>query len=1260
MNDLNWNNYFLSLQNEFNSENEMIEAIAKNPLDLICLFDFVTNEQNHWHLTKKDSFKYLSNKIAELSSAANLDAVLIEKIMLIGTKIYKKLDDEPKAENLSFFNKHLNSNNIYSFLKIASENNDPLLMDYCFNFLKKQKGLELFFTEDSTLSIKAINPQFSQNNFLSDISSLSEIFQNKINITLILSGYLNLENIQFVKDFIKSYGYFVDKLSLSLDINDECVVEIIKYLPNVYYLLLNSKNIKGECLKDLTPLKNLKHLIVWCRELEILPKLPVDLKSFEFMDNWVLTEMPDVLPKGLLSFKISGGITSIPHPLPNELLNCDVNCVNMKDDHRLEILSSLLDRDFAQGIKFSLYLGIKDSKKLKSLILKKSTIELLIEHLSEIKAIALKMPSSASKKKKYPKQFIPFVIKIINENFDYFIDNLGDFSLKYIPHDTFNPFQTVEIMIEACKIYELLSEKKRNEILYFFTHHLNDDNVYSCLTYAREEAVTDLRLICLEYIQVNTGIIIKDLIGSPLLISINEPKISFDELSFHINSLSRIYHRHIEIKLNLDNPTLKDLENFLINHGHFIKSLTLDGIDDNFLENLINYVPNLVRVNIRSEKIKNRGLTHLKNLNELKKLSICCKNLSQLPNILPFKLEILYLGICYNLTSDSINLPNSLKVLTLHYCTKLRVLPILPEGLISLDVRFCKNLVSISELPQSLEFIDFLNCDSLKVDELLRVLSSLLDLNFAKGVEIAAQLNIRDFVKLSKLIFEKATLEHIVKHFLDIQMAVGSEEMSPFMIKIFKEDFNHFIENLELFSLADMPQEIFENEPNWKKLSSCAINKRSLSNKINNDMSLELDDIPGIEIDELLTLFEAINFTDKTSPGFIDSSKLNLDGEPTRIQTLRKGMKLLLKYIAKQENHLGVPKDDHERIQWYKKLEIALKHVIKLANESSELTTVNNEISNIGAVGYRCGSRWMKESSDAIKNLKDNITPDIEGINELIYSWLEGYIQGIVEQMILEYSEVVGRSLQPHLFNYIAKVMIGEGFSLSNMIVDIDDVFIPDLIKQIPHDEIKERINTYFIPINLAKFIRNQIHDLLKIKPAFGDLILIPFQEYAERKLEPKIKEIYHSLEKKQLINGIIKVNSLLNENRILDAILNDNKIELELINRTDRMTLVRLSQVIKGLEQEEKLTKMEEVALNLNYYKSLLENREEFKEDIKTLGNLVANNQIRFEIDELVNEYLESENLVRVNLDTYEVKVTLIGALKLLEHLQFLYKINI
>ena len=319
------NDTLLSIPKELSRQT--IKEAAKTAPALLELFESACNS-DQWQAKDTKILNYLFKKIDDLDKKNQFNKKQIEKIIEVKTKIYPLIKDgELISKSNIFFEKHMNSKNVYHYLGLAKEINNEDYTTECLNYIENSTGMLIH--EDDLLSLYITEPKVPFNELGNHVTNLSKAFDGKLEITITPTSLSDLEK------FLTLSGPLVKSLNLKQvpNINDANLQNLIKLCPNLRILIIHSNELTHEGLKNLPDLSKLTAIdLSDCQGIEEIPNL--NLKSLVFLD-------------------LSGckSLTKIGHLNLPKLIELDfAGCEKMTDEHRFEILSLILNSNTEQGI----------------------------------------------------------------------------------------------------------------------------------------------------------------------------------------------------------------------------------------------------------------------------------------------------------------------------------------------------------------------------------------------------------------------------------------------------------------------------------------------------------------------------------------------------------------------------------------------------------------------------------------------------------------------------------------------------------------------------------------------------------------------------------------------------------------------------------------------------------------------------------------------------------------------------------------------
>jgi len=322
---MNINDTLLSIPTELSRQT--IKEAAKTAPALLNLFESTCNS-DQWQTKDTKLLNYLFKKIDDLDKKNEFNQKQIEKIIEVKTKIYPLItDDELIGKSNDFFEKHMNSENVYRYLGLAKEINNEDYTTECLNYIENSTGMLIH--EDDLLSLYVTEAKISFDELNEHITNLSKVFDGKLEITI------NPTNLSDLEKFLAMSGPLVKSLNLKQipNISNATLQNLIKSCPNLRILIIHSNELTHEGLKNLPDLSKLTAIdLSDCQGIEEIPSL--NLKSLVFLD-------------------LSGckSLTKIGHLNLPKLIELDFGgCDKMSDEYRFEILSSILNSNIEQGI----------------------------------------------------------------------------------------------------------------------------------------------------------------------------------------------------------------------------------------------------------------------------------------------------------------------------------------------------------------------------------------------------------------------------------------------------------------------------------------------------------------------------------------------------------------------------------------------------------------------------------------------------------------------------------------------------------------------------------------------------------------------------------------------------------------------------------------------------------------------------------------------------------------------------------------------
>lgn len=190
----------------------------------------------------------------------------------------------------------------------------------------------------------------------------------------------------------------------------------------------------------------------------------------------------------------------------------------------------------------------------------------------------------------------------------------------------------------------------------------------------------------------------------------------------------------------------------------------------------------------------------------------------------------------------------------------------------------------------------------------------------------------------------------------------------------------------------------------------------------------------GVYVPTLLHMFDKINFTNPTAPGYRNPGKLFDDGNiPVTQEALFQSLEDLIKHIRDRDPHLGTPNAGTPHLAiYYDDLEKILKNVVfLLQNPEIDLDKKASILIDLAVAGKHCGGRWKSEALACYEILSK--PPEDMTLIGKIGGLLQNYRLGVLETIARNQPGVGGAILNgawaPHIQNHYLR-MIGQEMAL--------------------------------------------------------------------------------------------------------------------------------------------------------------------------------------------------------------------------------------
>jgi hypothetical protein len=673
--EINLSDYF-----QLNSQKELFNE--ENPLKLIDLFETSMNSENPHYSENREFLIPFIKKFKNLTSN-NSDSSINERIIIIyGRLYYSVFDDNNFIDKL---NKHslkiINIENVYNYLKIATNTKNGGLVSLCLEFLEKvilkkdaDHSLLNYTSGKLHLNVHPSELLISFDELNEHTTKLQKILNCNIRITLITDHFS--DNMQ---GFLDEHGGNIDKLDLQ-NPDDELLKKIIVYTTNLRQIDIHDSAMTDVSLETMSTIKTLAYLNLYnCNNFEYLNFLPSNLKSIELhgcKKLITINEFPNKLT--CIIIKECPKLDLIPTLTLKLNHICISECPLLHQNTLLKILSSLFD--------LNAELAFKNWFKF----------EIDIEILGQlfIRKIGFKNLSS---------EFTKYYDKLKNGTS---LNTLAKF------------LQQIIAEIIQSKFDKELKTKLINEIQVCLFQYISDTNVYDILKFAKEHRLVFTLHRCIEMLNKN----IDDDYHSEYLYLNDELKLcmylDWDLLKNYENTKKIIEQYKLawgpDFEISLKIEELKNLNTLLITYGKLVSTIELLFYNQSDFENFIHF-PNCTALKIIDEQLKEADFNSLKKLNKLENLSL-----------------FNYIG-----AKSDFQLPPNLTSLFLENCSNMVGLPQLPLTITRLSVKNCikicddnklKALTQISDKDKSLWFNSCVDVNILNNKDLILLIFKKLSL----------------------------------------------------------------------------------------------------------------------------------------------------------------------------------------------------------------------------------------------------------------------------------------------------------------------------------------------------------------------------------------------------------------------------------------------------------------------------------------------------------------------------------------------------
>lgn len=180
-------------------------------------------------------------------------------------------------------------------------------------------------------------------------------------------------------------------------------------------------------------------------------------------------------------------------------------------------------------------------------------------------------------------------------------------------------------------------------------------------------------------------------------------------------------------------------------------------------------------------------------------------------------------------------------------------------------------------------------------------------------------------------------------------------------------------------------------------------------------------DEESIDLGDLITLFDQINFEHPERADYIDPSRIENDGYQMNSDGARSHIVELVGHIQRRSHFCGVPSDDAGRNRYYDHVERLTRIVVHEMNQGYvPINVQNNILLRLAAAGGHCAGRYMGEILESYQRATRSAVTTV-GIESDILEKLHSVRRGLINEIVLDYHPWVSDIFQVHVVNTYTK-----------------------------------------------------------------------------------------------------------------------------------------------------------------------------------------------------------------------------------------------
>ncbi len=444
----------------------------------------------------------------------------------------------------------------------------------------------------------------------------------------------------------------------------------------------------------------------------------------------------------------------------------------------------------------------------------------------------------------------------------------------------------------------------------------------------------------------------------------------------------------------------------------------------------------------------------------------------------------------------------------------------------------------------------------------------------------------------------------------------------------------------EVFSVKALD---FENIPDKLKTLREARNEQQnykrpqhLLERISPLSARALDPLPNVDYNDLLTMFDQINFTNSSGPNYYNPNYLLNDGKLTTPAQTRKHLLEFLRCMKEEARHSGVPDDSSERKKYYHNLKALITHNLVAMRSLNDPGTTRDFVIALAHAGKYCGGRWKGEALQQYALLHQHIAlPDNATLEDVFLRWMDEWKTNIVAGMAQKPTNTGVHPHWPHLqLNYLK--LLGQ----SNIAhFPTEDATYKDPYGFLSHDDYKtdDKIIAEFRRLST---VRAQI---TAIEDSFREALKKEKQNVRVRYGQQALDVLRDGIEE-----HVIKHDpNFKDKKEAIQKLANDYGRQQNIINRSDKTNLIggildRLKKAYEARKGSDSVPEAAKAVLLSQYNRSVAEETAKLnnmsKEQIRDEELKLVGEKFKRDKEEILDRVIQAGNYYTQDPETDEI----------------------